>query len=96
MFLLSLIGGALLGGAIGGATGAVLGAVVDWLIDDDSLSESIHEEYDDAFKLLIKQKKKDAVKVGIFDYDEDLIDDVEIQSQQGVSDSLYVGKVIYI
>ena len=95
MFL-TFLGSVLLGGMIGGASGAVLGAVVDWLIDDDTLTESIQEEYDDAFKLLIKQKKQNAVKVGIFDSEETLLDDVEIQSEQGVSDSLYQGKVIYV
>lgn len=95
MFL-TLLGSFLTGALIGGAGGVVIGAVVDWFIDDDSLSECITEEYEDAFKLLIKEKKKTAIKVGIFDEEEDLLDDVEIQSEQGVSDSLYVGKVIYV
>lgn len=94
--LFTIIGSALLGGLIGGAGGAVLGAIVDWFIDDDTLTESIEEEYEDAFKLLIKEKKKNAVKVGIFDEENDLLDDVEIQSNSGVSDSLYKGRVIYV
>lgn len=92
----TLLGSFITGALIGGASGAVLGAIVDWFVDDDSLSECITEEYEDAFKLLIKEKKKTAVKVGIFDEEEDLLDDVEIQSEQGVSNSLYVGKVIYV
>lgn len=92
----TIIGSALLGGIIGGAGGYALGAIVDWFIDDDTLTESIEEEYDDAFKLLIKEKKNNAVKVGIFNESNDLLDDVEIQSSSGVSNSLYKGKVIYV
>lgn len=82
--------------ATGYAAGTVLGAVVDWFIDEDSLSDCIEQEYDNAFYILIEEKKKSAVKVGIFDYEEDIIEDIELQSESGVSSSLYEGQVIYV
>ncbi len=92
----TLITSMLVGYATGYAAGAVLGAVVDWFIDDESLKNCIEEEYDNAFYILIEEKKKSAVKVGIFDYEEDRIEDVELQSESGVSSSLYEGQVIYV
>ena len=86
----------LIGYASGYAAGTVIGAVVDWFIDDDSLRDCIEEEYDDAFYLLIEEKKKNAVKVGIFDVEEECIEDVELQSERGVSNSLYEGQIIYV
>ncbi len=94
--LLTFLTSFIFGGLVGGAAGAVLGAVVDWFIDDESLGDYIKEEYDDAFKLLIQEKKKNAVQVGIFDVCEDEIETVEIQSESGVSNSIYKGQVIYV
>lgn len=94
--LFTIIGSWLIGGIIGGVGGAVLGAVVDWFVDEDSIVTAISEEYNNAFRLLIKQKKETAVKVGIFDDEDDLIDDIEIQSKSGISDSIYEGQVIYV
>ena len=42
---------------------------VDYFISEETLVENVEEEYPDAFKLLIKEKKKNAVNVGIFDED---------------------------
>ena len=45
----------------------------------------------------MEEKKKNSVSVGIFDEEEDIIaDGVEIESEQGVSDDLYVGQIIYV
>lgn len=81
------------GAAIGGAIGYLVGS----FIDEVFLTDAIEEKYPDAFKILIKQKKKNAVNVGIFDENEETIEpSVEIESEKGVSDALYVGQVIYI
>ncbi len=102
------------GAAIGGAIGYLVGS----FIDEVFLTDAIEEKYPDAFKILIKEKKKNAVNVGIFDIDDMTIEpkkkknavnvgifdiddmtiepSVEIESEQGVSDELYVGQVIYI
>ncbi|MCQ2208266.1 MAG: hypothetical protein MJZ02_08630 [Paludibacteraceae bacterium] len=90
--ILGLLGSMLIGGLIGGTAGAIIGS----FLDDESLGNAAREYNSEAFKLLIKEKKKKAVKVGIFDEEDDLLDDLEIQSEKGVSSSIYVGKVIYL
>ena len=105
MFLIDdliVIGGAaLLGGAFGGAVGSVAGAlisfVIDIFLDEDSIGNEVQVRYPDAIKLLIQDRKKNAVKVGIFgEYDDEIETGVEITSSQGISDDLYVGQVIYL
>lgn len=67
-----------------------------FFLSEDKLVEEVEEQYPDAFKLLIKEKKKNAVNVGIFDEDDEHLDDVEITSTKGVSKSLRKGKVIFV
>ena len=66
------------------------------VISIDSLKNDVKNEYPDAFKMLIKEKKKDAVKVGIFDKPNSHIEDIEITSNKGVSNNLHQGQTIYI
>lgn len=84
----------LLAGGIVGAT--MISLAVDSFICEDTLVDNIEEEYPDAFKLLIKEKKKNAVKVGIFDEDNEHLDDVEITSSKGVSKNICKGQTIYV
>lgn len=92
----TLLGGAL-GGAVGGAAGALIGFVIDVFLDEDSIGDEVHIRYPEAFKLLIQEKKSNAVKVGIFgEYDEEIETGVEIASSQGISENLYVGQEIYL
>ena len=65
-----------------------------FFLSEDKLVEEVEEQYPDAFKLLIKEKKKNAVNVGIFDEDNEHLDDVEITSTKGVSKSLRKGQII--
>lgn len=65
------------------------------IIDAGFLKKRIKEECPDSFKILIKKKKKNAVKVGIFDEDECGLGDMTVKSEKGVSDSIYEGQVIY-
>ena len=88
MWLQALV---LLSGAIG--VSVLVSTVV---ISIDSLKNDVKNEYPDAFKMLIKEKKKDAVKVGIFDKTNSHIEDVEITSNKGVSNNLHQGQTIYI
>ncbi len=89
--------GAAIGGAVGGATGAIVSFLLDIFLDEGTLSNEVHIRYPDALKLLIEERKKNAVKVGIFGEDEIVIESgVEISSSEGVSDNLHVGQVIYL
>lgn len=85
-----------LGLLAGGLLGATIFLAVDFFLSEDKLVEEVEEQYPDAFKLLIKEKKKNAVNVGIFDEDDEHLDDVEITSTKGVSKSLRKGQVIYV
>lgn len=85
-----------LGLLAGGLIGATIFMAVDFFLSEDKLVEEVEEQYPDAFKLLIKEKKKNAVNVGIFDEDNEHLDDVEITSTKGVSKSLRKGQIIYV
>ena len=85
-----------LGLLAGGLLGATIFMAVDYFLSEDKLVEEVEKQYPDAFKLLIKEKKKNAVNVGIFDEDNEHLDDVEITSTKGVSKSLRKGQVIYV
>ena len=85
-----------LGLLAGGLLGATIFMAVDFFLSEDKLVEEVEEQYPDAFKLLIKEKKKNAVNVSIFDKDNEHLDDVEITSSKGVSKSLRKGQVIYV
>lgn len=85
-----------LGLLAGGLLGATIFMAVDFFLSEDKLVEKVEEQYPDAFKLLIKEKKKNAVNVGIFDVDNEHLDDVEITSTKGVSKSLRKGQIIYV
>ncbi len=85
-----------LGLLAGGLLGATIFMAVDFFLSEDKLVEEVEEQYPDAFKLLIKEKKKNAVNVGIFDEDNEHLDDVEITSTKGVSKSLRKGQIIYV
>lgn len=84
----------LLAGGIAGA--ALLSIAVDSFLDKDTLKEAVQEECPDAFKMLIKEKKKNAVNVGIFDEDNEHLDDMEITTSKGVSRNLRKGQTIYL
>lgn len=86
--VLGLLGGGLLGAAI------VLS--VPFFLSRDTLADAVREEEPDAFKVLIKEKKKNAVHVGIFDEDNEHINDMELTSSKGVSRSLRKGQTIYV
>lgn len=99
--LLIIGGAALIGGAAGsiggGIVGALIGIAIDVFLDDSSLGEEVHTRYPEALKLLIKEKKSNAVKVGIFGENEREIEsNVEITSSKGISNNLYVGQEIYL
>lgn len=84
----------LLAGGIAGV--ALLSIAVDFFLDKDTLKETVRKECPDAFKMLIKEKKKKAVNVSIFDEDNEHLDDMEITASKGVSRNLRKGQTIYL
>ena len=89
-YLLEILLGAAAGVAIGYATYKIVG-----VINRRRIEQAAKEKFKQAFKAIIKEKKKNAVKVGIFDiYDNEIESDFKIESEQGVSSDLYVGQVI--
>lgn len=83
-------------GLSGLAAAAITSIVVDFFLTEDNIADAVQEEYPDAFKLMIKEKKKNAVNVGIFDNENDEIDEMTIESKKGINKSLRKGKVIYL
>ncbi len=80
----------------GGLLGAALFLTIDYFLSPETLGEAVKKEEPDAFKVLIKEKKKNAVNVGIFDEDNEYINDMEITSSKGVSRSLRKGQIYYV
>lgn len=56
----------------------------------------VKEAEPSSFSCMIKEKKKNAVHVGIFGERNTLIRDITIQSPEGLSADLTVGEVIYV
>ncbi len=66
------------------------------LINEKSIGDVVKQRMPNAFKLKIKEAKKNAVNVGIFDRQNSHLEDLKIESEQGVSDSVHKGQVIYL
>lgn len=81
---------------LGGFPGLFMSIVINSIIDEYSLSQGVKQECPEAFKLLIKEKKKQAVQVGIFDRQNSHMEDMEITSTKGVDRNLRKGQVIYV
>ena len=65
-------------------------------ITSDTIKDTVKKENPDAFKIRIKEAKKTAVNVGIFDNQNKHLEDMKIESKEGVSSSLKKGQVIYV
>lgn len=95
--ILIISGYALLGGAIGGITGSIIGIVINVLLDVSSIKKEVNARYPEAIKILIQQKKRNSIKVGLFnEYDDEIETGIKISSTRGTSDKLYVGQEIYL
>ena len=60
------------------------------------IAEEVARKSKEAFYAKIKEKKRDAVKVGIFDVNEKETGEMEIKSDEGVDSSLRVGQLIAV
>ena len=86
-----------LGGLFGGAVGGAIGWTIGKIIDATTLKDEVKVKYPDALKLIIQEKKKNAVNVGIFGkYEECIEKSVDITSDKGVSDELHVRQEIWL
>ncbi len=65
-------------------------------ITSDTIKDTVKKENPDAFKIQIKEAKKNVVNVGIFDNKNKHLEDMRIESKEGVSSSLKKGQVIYV
>ena len=84
-------------GALIGAGATVSVICLAAILDEESIKETVVKKFPEAFKILIKKKKKKAVNVGIFNKsDSEIKSDVEIQAEEGVADSIHVGQIIYV
>lgn len=60
------------------------------------IAEEVARKSKEAFYAKIKEKKRDAVKVGIYDVNEKETGEMEIKSDEGVDSSLRVGQLIAV
>jgi hypothetical protein len=85
----------LLGAAAVGLT-VYAGVKIYKKITAKQIAEEVARKSKEAFYAKIKEKKANAVKVGIFDVNEKETGEMEIESDEGVDSSLRVGQVILI
>ncbi len=90
--ILEIIAGVLLGA---GAAAATIW-IADKIIDKTTIKAEVKKKAPSAFKALIEKKKKNAVDVGIFTKDDNRIDGIILESDQGISNEIEVGQVLYI
>lgn len=85
----------LLGAAAIGLT-VYAGVKIYEKITAKQIAEEVARKSKEAFYAKIKEKKRDAVKVGIYDVNENEIAEMPIESNEGVDSSLRVGQIIPI
>jgi hypothetical protein len=85
----------LLGAAAVGLT-VYAGVKIYKKITAKQIAEEVARKSKEAFYAKIKEKKANAVKVGIFDVNENETGEMTIKSNEGVDSSLRAGQVILI
>jgi hypothetical protein len=85
----------LLGAAAVGLT-VYAGVKIYKKITAKRIAEEVARKSKEAFYAKIKEKKANAVKVGIFDVNENETGEMTIKSNEGVDSSLRAGQVILI
>lgn len=65
-------------------------------ITASEISQAVKEKCPAAFSAMIKEKKRNAVNVGIFDSNNKEIGEMTVKSQEGVDSSLREGQMIYV
>lgn len=87
--------------AVGGAAVVAAGALVEFTINEilnkKTIAQGVGNRCPNAVKVLIKERKAQAVNVDIFGKNEELIEsNVTISSSKGISRDLRVGQKIYV
>lgn len=82
--------------ALGALVGIAVVIVIHRYLTASVIREKVAEEYPNAFTAKIKKKKKDAIDVGIFDKQNNELDEVSFKSSKGIDKSLRKGQVIHI
>lgn len=80
----------------GAAASNLVVYTINKVVDAFSVKEEVKKRCPNALKIQILEKKQNAVNVGIFNNATTMSQKVSIQSNQGVSDSIHVGQVIYM
>lgn len=76
--------------------GDLIDAVVSGVIDLFTIEEQVRQQVPNAFKVKILEKKKTAVDVGIFNKNDQPLQQMHIESDEGVSNELQVGQEYYL
>ncbi|MEE1142034.1 MAG: hypothetical protein U0L22_00180 [Bacteroidales bacterium] len=85
----------ILGAALAGLT-IYAGVKIYKKITAQRIAEEVARKAKEAVYAKIKEKKANAVKVGIFDVNEKETGEMEIKSDEGVDSSLRVGQLIAV
>lgn len=85
------------------AAGKAIDAAIEYIsevvlsiIDLFTVKDEVRKKVPQALKAEILEKKKNAVSVGIFSNETDLSYNMTLSSDEGVSNDVYVGQVIYL
>lgn len=89
--ILKIVAVAIAGGAAVAAT-----VVIAKKITAARLKAKVAENFSKAIKLKINDKSTKTVDVGIFGENDQLIAEKTYKSEEGISDELYVGQVLYM
>lgn len=82
-------------GLLGGAALLGAGILIYKRITRSTIAEESRKKCPAAFKAIIKSNDTKKVNVGIFDRNDNHLDDLTLQSEKGVDSSLKKGTVVY-
>ena len=76
--------------------GDLIDAVVSGVIDLFTVKEQVKQKVPGAFKMIIQEKRKNSVDVGIFSKNNQPLSKMRIESNDGVSNELRLGQEYYL
>ncbi len=83
---------------LGPIAGLAVAAVyyIKGIIDKRTVAEEVGQRVDNSFRAQILECKRNSVKVGIFDEEDNHIQNISLQSEAGISSELEPGTEIYV